>query len=95
MLPFSRDEASLRQAFRWDVPERYNIGVAVCDVWAARDANRLALLDVDASGIVDRVTYGDLRARSNRLANLIVKSGITRGERIAILLPQILAKSSS
>jgi len=88
MLPFSRDEASLRQAFRWDVPERYNIGVAVCDVWAARDANRLALLDVDASGIVDRVTYGDLRARSNQLANLIVKSGITRGERIAILLPQ-------
>lgn len=88
MLPFSRDEASLRQAFRWDVPERYNIGVAVSDVWAARDANRLALLDVDASGAVDRVTYGDLRVRSNRLANLIVKSGITRGERIAILLPQ-------
>ena len=88
MLPFSRDEASLRAAFQWDVPQRYNIGVAVCDVWAARDANRLALLDVDASGAVDRVTYGDLRARSNQLANLIVKSGITRGERIGILLPQ-------
>lgn len=88
MLPFSRDEANLRQAFRWDVPERYNIGVAVCDHWAARDPERLALLDVHASGAVDRVTFGDLRARSNRLANLIVKSGIARGERIAILLPQ-------
>ena len=88
MLPFSPDEASLRAAFRWDVPERYNIGVAVCDMWAAREPDRLALLDVDASGAVDRVSYGDLRARSNQLANLIVKSGITRGERIAILLPQ-------
>ena len=88
MLPFSRDEASLRAAFRWDVPERYNIGVAVCDEWAARDPHRLALLDVHASGAVDRVTFGDLRVRSNQLSNLIVKSGITRGERIGILLPQ-------
>jgi len=50
--------------------------------------DRLALLDVDASGSVDRVSFGDLRARSNRLADLIMKSGITPGERIAILLPQ-------
>ena len=88
MLPFSRDEASLRAAFRWDVPERYNMGVAVCDVWAAREPERLALLDVDAAGEVDRVTFGALRKRSNQLANLLIKSGITRGERIAILLPQ-------
>ncbi len=88
MLPFSRDEASLRAAFRWDVPERYNIGVAVCDVWAAREPERLALLDIDAAGAVDRVTFGALRKRSNQLANLLVKSGITHGERIAILLPQ-------
>ena len=72
MLPFSRDEASLRAAFRWDVPDRFNIGVAVCDVWAAREPNRLALLDVDPTGAVDRVTFGDLSARSNKLANRIV-----------------------
>lgn len=88
MLPFSSDEAGLRRAFRWDVPERYNIGVAACDHWAAREPHRLALLDVDSSGAVDHVTFDDLRKRSNQLANLIVKRGITRGERIAILLPQ-------
>ena len=88
MLPFSPDEASLRATFRWDVPERYNIGVAVCDAWAAREPDRLALLDVDETGVVDRVTYGDLRARSNQLANFIVERGVKRGERIAILLPQ-------
>ena len=88
MLPFSRDEAHLRMAFQWNVPERYNIGVAVCDEWAAREPNRLALLDVNSPHSVTRVTFGDLRARSNQLANLIQKSGIKRGERIAILLPQ-------
>jgi len=88
MLPFSPDEASLRAAFRWNVPDRYNIGVAVCDVWAAREPDRLALLDVDASGKAERVSFADLRTRSNQLANLIVKSGVKRGERIAILLPQ-------
>ena len=88
MLPFSPDEASLRAAFRWNVPDRYNIGVAVCDHWAAREPDRLALLDVDVSGKAERVSFADLRKRSNQLANLIVKSGIKRGERIAILLPQ-------
>ncbi len=88
MLSFSRDEAGLRAAFRWDVPERYNIGRAICDAWASREPDRLALLDVDEAGAVDRVSFDDLRRRSNQLANLLVKSGIARGERVAILLPQ-------
>ena len=88
MLPNIRDEKQLHAAFRWDIPERYNIGVAVCDKWAEREPHRLALLDVQDTGIVQPVTYGALRTQSNRLANLLVSSGIERGERVAILLPQ-------
>ena len=88
MLPDIRDEKQLHAAFRWDIPARYNIGVAVCDCWAEREPERLALLDVADDGTVTRVSYEDLRAQSNRLANLLVASGIERGERIAILLPQ-------
>ena len=88
MLPDIRDEKQLHAAFRWDIPARYNIGVAVCDRWAEREPERLALLDVADDGTVKRVSYGDLRAQSNRLANLLVASGIAQGERIAILLPQ-------
>ncbi len=88
MLPDIRDEKQLHAAFRWDIPARYNIGVAVCDRWAEREPDRLALLDVADDGTVTRVSYGALRAQSNRLANLLVSSGIERGERIAILLPQ-------
>jgi acetyl-CoA synthetase len=88
MLPKVKTETELYTAFQWDVPERYNIGVAVCDIWAARESERLALVDVGAQGTVTRVTFGALRDRSNRLANLIVNSGIGQGERVAILLPQ-------
>jgi len=87
-LPDIRDEKKLHAAFRWNIPERYNIGVAVCDIWAEREPDRLALLHVQDTGMVQPVTYGALRAQSNRLANLLVKSGIVRGERVAILLPQ-------
>ncbi len=88
MLPDIRDEKQLHAAFRWNIPERYNIGVAVCDLWAEREPQRLALLNVQDAGIVQPVTYGELRTQSNRLANLLVSFGITRGERVAILLPQ-------
>jgi len=88
MLPDIRDEKELHAAFRWDIPGRYNIGVAVCDVWAEREPERLALLNVHETGSVERITFGDLKAQSNRLANLLVKSGVGRGERVAILLPQ-------
>ena len=88
MLPDIRDEKQLHAAFRWDIPARYNIGVAVCDCWAEREPERLALLDVADDGAVTQVSYRELRHQSNRLANLLVASGIERGERIAILLPQ-------
>ncbi len=88
MLPDIRDETRLRSAFRWSVPSRYNIGVDVCDRWAAVDSGRTALLDVSASGAVEAVSYGDLRARSNRIANMLRLRGIERGDRVAILLPQ-------
>ena len=36
--------------FRWTLPERYNIGVDVCDRWAAIDPSRIAIFDVKADG---------------------------------------------
>ena len=38
------DFARRRRNFRWRLPERFNIGVAVCDAWALRDPGRVAIL---------------------------------------------------
>ena len=75
--------------FRWEVPARYNIGVDVCDRWALSEPDRLAILHVHADGRQDAVSYGALRDISNRLANVLRAHGVTRGDRVAIMLPQM------
>jgi acetyl-CoA synthetase len=88
MLPHIRDYDELHRRFRWQIPAQYNIGVDVCDRWAAHDPQRLAILHVHADGTVDKVTFGWLRETSNRLANVLRAHGVKRGDRVAIQLPQ-------
>src|SRR5215831_1904445 len=88
VLWVTRDYDALHRRFRWDLPPTYNIGVEVCDRWAAIEPERLALIDVRPDGRREDVSYGSLRAASNRLANALAAHGVARGDRVAILLPQ-------
>ncbi len=88
MLPDIRDYDGLMRAFRWQIPARYNIGVDVCDRWAAAEPGRPAIIEVNARWESRVVSYGELRDASNRLANALGRRGIRRGDRVAILLPQ-------
>jgi acetyl-CoA synthetase len=88
MLPASRDYDELRRNFRWQVPARFNIGVDVCDRWAACEPDRLAVLHLWPDGRAEEISYGTLCETSNRLANALRAHGIARGDRVAILLPQ-------
>jgi len=88
MLPNIRDYDALYRQFRWRIPAQYNIGVDVCDRWAAADPGRLAILHVRPDGRTEEISFGSLRETSNRLANALVAHGIKRGDRVAVLLPQ-------
>jgi len=79
---------ALYRDFRWRIPGRFNIGVAVSDRWAATEPDRTALLAHRAEGEPDRLSYGELAARSNALANALRAGGVSRGDRVALLLPQ-------
>jgi len=87
MLPEAATYDELRARFRWLVPARYNIGFDVCDKWAD-DPGRLALIHRRADGSSERYSFRDLMRLSNRLANALAAQGITRGDRVGILLPQ-------
>ena len=89
MLPDIRNYDRLLREFRWQIPARYNIGVDVCDRWAAGAADQAAILEVNARGNVTPISYGELRERSNRLANALAARGVQRGDRVAVLLPQV------
>jgi acetyl-CoA synthetase len=88
MLSKGPDYETTRAAFRWQIPEYFNIGVDVCDKWAEREPGRLALAYVEESGGGRDLSFGELRELSNRMANLLLEQGARRGDRIAILLPQ-------
>ena len=80
-LPY--DEAMRR--FRWNVPERFNIGRAVCE---RHEPNTLAMIEENADGGVRHWTFGQLLAASSRLANALAARGITKGQRVAVFLSQ-------
>jgi acetyl-CoA synthetase len=88
MLPRADTYEEIVRQFRWQVPARYNIGVDVCDRWAAQEPDRLAILHMHGDGRADEIGYGWLKDTSNRLANVLHAHGVRRGDRVAILLPQ-------
>ncbi|RFU48410.1 acyl-CoA synthetase [Paraburkholderia sp. DHOC27] len=87
MLPEATTFESLAASFKWQIPERYNIGVDVCDKWAD-GSGRPALIYEHRDGTATRYSFDDLKARSSQFANALRRSGVTRGDRVAIFLPQ-------
>jgi acetyl-CoA synthetase len=79
---------ALYRDFRWQLPARFNIGVAVADRWAALEPDRIALIGDQGEGEPERLSYGALAARSGAFANALQAQGIRRGDRVALLLPQ-------
>jgi acetyl-CoA synthetase len=77
--------AALRVGFRWELPERYNIGVDVAD---RQRPDAPAILVTDGRAVTRTVTFGELAEQSNRLANALAALGIGRGDRVGIVLPQ-------
>ncbi|WP_029009891.1 acyl-CoA synthetase [Azospirillum halopraeferens] len=88
MLPQGGTYDAITARFRWSVPERYNIGVDVCDRPAERNPDATALIVRRRDGAVVEHSFADIRRESNRLANLLRAGGVRRGDRVAVLLPQ-------
>ncbi|MFU8834473.1 MAG: AMP-binding protein [Roseovarius sp.] len=78
---------ALCDGFGWDIPERLNMAAQVCDDWAARAPDRLAIRDLSGEGARE-VSYGALRAMADRLALGLVARGVMRGDRVGVLRSQ-------
>ena len=78
---------AIHRAFKWSVPEKFNFGEVVDRF--ADDPNRVALFWEDQEGNRARLTYADLRAQSNRIANVLEALGLRRGDPILLVLPRI------
>lgn len=87
MISKGKSYQEIYNGFSWDIPEKYNIGIDICDRWAGQD-NRLALIYEDGLGNSEKYTFWDLKVLSNRLANTLAAHGVGRGDRVGILLDQ-------
>jgi len=80
------DYEDMRAAHSWDVPERYNIAVDVCD---KHERDKLAMRWEDFTGAKRDVSFGELQDISNRFANVLAAHGVEKGDRVATLLPSV------
>ncbi|MCZ6680503.1 MAG: AMP-binding protein [Candidatus Poribacteria bacterium] len=79
--------AQIQKRFRWNIPEYFNIAHEVCDKHTAiRD--EVALWYETAHGHEQSFTFGQIQEFSNRFANALIDLGLTRGDRVGIILPQ-------
>lgn len=76
---------TLRDGFRWELPQRLNMGVLCAD---RHPAAARALIEQQADGSRREHTFGELARLSSRFANALLGLGIMPGDRVAIVLPQ-------
>ena len=77
----------LSAEFRWDVPQRFNIGVACSDL---QPADAPALVTFSPEDVVQEHSFGELTELSNRVANGLRGLGLARGDRVGVILSQSL-----
>jgi acetyl-CoA synthetase len=74
--------------FRWPVLDRFNWALDWFDAYAAgNDRPALWLVTDDAPDV--RLSFAELSARSNRVANALRRRGARRGDRLLLMLPNV------
>jgi acetyl-CoA synthetase len=78
---------SVRKDFRYDIPSRFNLGVACTE---PHDPDSIAVISVERSGGVIQTSYGELADLSSRFAGGLSALGVQPGERVGVVMPQSL-----
>ncbi len=83
------DYDEMFRKFAIEVPEYFNFGFDVIDAWANKDRNKLAMLWVNQEGKEKTFTFWDLMRLSNQIVNIMIKYGVSKGDRVLIMLPRV------
>ena len=80
---------TLHAEFRWSVPERFNIAQMCLHRWARETPGAVAIIqDGGPDEASVPFTYASLQRDARRLSNALGSLGVTRGDRVAIVMPQ-------
>ena len=90
LLRHRDDYDAAYRGFRAPDLREFNWAIDYFDVMA-RGNDRIALHAVDDDGSSTQVTFAAMSERSNRIANFLRSSGVERGDRILIMLGNVVA----
>ncbi len=85
--PAMSDFDAIRSDFRWSIPKRLNIACQVCERHQS-DPGRIAVFYENAEGVTASYTFGQLKSWSDKFANSLAALGVSRSDRVAIVLSQ-------
>ena len=80
------DEQGSLKEFSLHYPEDFNFGYDVVDVIAGETPDKKALVWCNTENEEHIFTFGDVREKSNRMANVFRNAGIGRGDRVMLVL---------
>jgi acetyl-CoA synthetase len=69
---------------RWNVPAQYNVAADVCD---KHPRDKPAMIWESFDGSVRELAWGELQDLANQAAHTLAARGVTKGDRVAVLLP--------
>jgi acetyl-CoA synthetase len=84
------DYARAYAEFRWPESDEFNWALDYFDPMAAGN-DRVALRIVDDAGGDEAVTFDAFNRRSDRVANFLRGLGVERGDRVLLMLPNVMA----
>ncbi len=90
LLAHRTDYETAYRGFAWPRPARFNWALDYFDPLAERKPNARALWIVDETGSEETRTFGELKAASNRVANFLRAQGVGRGDRILLMLGNVV-----
>lgn len=85
LLRHREDYAAARAGFSWPRPEHFNWALDWFDR-IAEGNDRTALHIVEEDGRETRLTFAELRTRSDRVANWLRARGVRAGDRVVVML---------
>ena len=88
LVAHQEDYDAAYAGFRWPDLRRFNWALDWFDVVAGSEptASRLALWIVEEDGTERSWTFAELAARSNQVANWLRGHGVSRGDRLILML---------
>ena len=89
LLAHSEDYATAYRDFRWPVLDRFNWALDYFDRMAEGN-DRAGLWIVEEGGGESRLTFAELALRSSRLANHLRALGMRRGDRLLMMLGNVV-----